>query len=68
MQVTTNSKNELLILFGALGAISGVVALFTYLEQRKQRKLKEEIAYLDKEIKQLELVKRKNEIVTGAAA
>jgi len=37
------------------GAASGIVALITYLESRKKRKLQTEIATLDKQIKSLQL-------------
>lgn len=38
------------------GALSGVIALVTYFEGRKKRKLQEEIYGLDKQIKLLQLL------------
>ncbi len=44
----------------AAGVVSATVAAFTYIQSRTKNKLQEDIAYLDKQIKQLELVEKMN--------
>lgn len=51
--------------FMAFGAAAGLVTLITYIEMRNHRKVTEHIALLDREIKMLELEKRKKEASAG---
>ena len=55
----TFNKDKALIIFGALSALAGIAAFFTYIESRKSRSTKEEIMNLDKQIKSLQLKKLK---------
>lgn len=48
------------LIFGIVTALSGITALLIYFEGKKHRKLTEEVTELDKEIKQLQLLKLKN--------
>lgn len=51
---------EIQILLLSAGLVSAAVAAFTYFQSRTKNKLQEDIAYLDKQIKQLELVEKMN--------
>ncbi len=51
------------IIIGSIAALSGLVALFGYLEHRDNKDLKTSLLRLDHEIKLLELEKKKAEIV-----
>lgn len=54
------SNKNTFIALGVIGSlIGGSVALFTYLETRKKRKLEEEVLGLDRQIKMLELSKKR---------
>lgn len=56
-------KDKRLRMFLAiLAAGSGVVALVTFYQSRKTRKLREEVMALDKEIKELELLQKKKQL------
>lgn len=48
-------KNKLVLLFGFIGSLTGVIAVITYFEGKKKRALTEDIAGLDKQIKLLTL-------------
>lgn len=53
-------NKKVLIWVSIAGALSGVVALISYLENRKKNKLQQEIYGLDKQIKMLDLEARLN--------
>lgn len=46
------------VALAVLAAMSGIIAIVTYLETKKTRKLREEVMTLDKEIKALELANK----------
>lgn len=48
-------NKKFILLLSIAGALSGIVALFSYVQNRAKNKLQEEIFGLDKQIKQLEL-------------
>lgn len=53
-----NKKIGLIV--GIVTALSGITALLIYFEGKRHRKISEEVTQLDKEIKQLQLLKLKN--------
>lgn len=53
-------QREIQILLLSAGLVSAAVAAFTYFQSRTKNKLQEDIAYLDKQIKSLELADRLN--------
>ncbi len=53
-----NKKIGLII--GIITALSGITAFLIYFEGKRHRKLSEDVTQLDKEIKQLQLLKLKN--------
>lgn len=56
-------EKETLFLLGGVGAVlTGMVALFTYINTKEHRKLQKANAELDQEIKLLELELKKNEL------
>lgn len=56
-------EKETLFLLGGLGAVlTGMVALFTYINTREHRKLQKANAELDQEIKMLELELKKTQL------
>jgi hypothetical protein len=48
------------IIIGGLAALGGITAFIGYMHSRKHNKIKEEIALLDKAIKELELHDKMN--------
>lgn len=48
-------NKKIMIYLGLAGALSGIVALVTYLQNRKKNALQTEIAGLDRQIKMLQL-------------
>jgi hypothetical protein len=48
------------IVIGSLAALGGITAFIGYMNSRKHTKIKEEIALLDKAIKELDLKEKKN--------
>lgn len=60
--MTINDKQSKLINFiiGGLAALGGITAFIGYMNSRKHQKIKEEIALLDKSIKELELQEKVN--------
>lgn len=48
------------LIIGIITALGGITALLVYFEGKRHRKINEEVASLDKEIKQLQLLKLKN--------
>jgi hypothetical protein len=56
-------EKETLFLLGGIGAVlTGMVALFTYINTREHRKLQKNNAELDQEIKLLELELKKYQL------
>jgi hypothetical protein len=58
-KIQTKNINLLIAAFGALG---GIALFMGYLHTKKHSKLQEEVLALDKEIKRLELEKKRNEV------
>ncbi len=56
------TSKQITIGLSIAGALSGVVALFTYLEGQKKKKLELEVLGLDKQIKGLQLLEKQNKI------
>lgn len=48
------------LIIGGIAALSGIVAVFAYLDNKKHQNIKSEILNLDKQIKELELYHKKN--------
>lgn len=53
-------QGQLGVLFGLLTALGGITAFLAYLESKKHGKIQDEIAQLDKNIKELQLYKLQN--------
>jgi hypothetical protein len=55
--MTINDKQSRMIniVIGSLAALGGITAFIGYMHSRKHNKIKEEVALLDKAIKELEL-------------
>jgi hypothetical protein len=49
------NPKQLTIGLSAIGALAGVIAIVTYFQTKTKRKLEEDIAFLDRQIKQLDL-------------
>lgn len=60
MTINDKQNRYITLVIGAVAALGGVVALLGYLHSRKHTKIKEEIALLDRTIKQLELNEKLN--------
>jgi heme O synthase-like polyprenyltransferase len=62
--MTINDKQSRMIniVIGSLAALGGITAFIGYMNSRKHTKIKEEIALLDKAIKELDLKEKKNGI------
>ena len=60
--MTINDKQSKMIniIIGGLAALGGITAFIGYMNSRKHTKIKEEIALLDKAIKELELTEKIN--------
>ena len=58
MELLQNKK--VLFLLSALAAAGGATALLVYLETRKTRIVSDQILYLDKQIKELDLAHKKH--------
>ena len=60
--MTINDKQSRMIniIIGALAALGGITAFIGYMHSRKHNKIKEEVALLDKAIKELELHDKMN--------
>jgi hypothetical protein len=58
-KIQTKNINLLIAAFSALG---GLALFMGYMHTKKHAKLQEEVLFLDKEIKKLELEKKKNEV------
>jgi len=60
--MTINDKQSKMInlLIGGLAALGGITAFIGYMHSRKHNKIKEEVALLDKAIKELELHDKMN--------
>lgn len=59
-QIDASQNRTISILIGAVSALGGIALFMGYLHDRKHSKLREEILLLDKEIKQIELERKKN--------
>ena len=60
MELDLLQEKKIKWLIVGLGALSAVVAVLVYLDQRKHNGVKEELMALDKEIKMLQLERLKN--------
>jgi hypothetical protein len=60
MKINDKQNRYITLIIGGVAALGGVVALLGYLHSRKHTKIKEEIALLDRTIKQLELNEKLN--------
>ena len=60
MTINDKQNRHITLIIGGLAALGGVVALLGYINSRKHNKIKEEIALLDKAIKELELHEKLN--------
>ena len=60
--MTINDKQSKMInlVIGGLAALGGITAFIGYMHSRKHNKIKEEVALLDKAIKELELRDKMN--------
>lgn len=60
--MTINDKQSKMInlIIGGLAALGGITAFIGYMHSRKHNRIKEEVALLDKAIKELELHDRMN--------
>ncbi len=60
--MTINDKQSKMInlVIGGLAALGGITAFIGYMHSRKHNKIKEEVALLDKAIKELELHEKRN--------
>lgn len=56
------NTNKFALYATIIGAFGGIAAFLTYLQNRKGEKLKSDVLMLDKQIKQLELTSKKNQI------
>ena len=57
-------KNKLTIFLSIAAAAGGVVAVFTYLQSRSKNALEKEVLALDKQIKQLDLLKKQQPVIS----
>jgi len=48
------------LIVGIVTALSGITALLIYFEGKRHRRIAEEVTHLDKQIKELQLLKLKN--------
>jgi|APFre7841882793_1041355.scaffolds.fasta_scaffold00126_3 hypothetical protein len=55
MTINDKQNRHITLIIGGIAALGGIVALLGYLNSRKHTKIKEEIALLDRTIKELEL-------------
>jgi hypothetical protein len=60
MTINDRQNRNITLVIGGLAALGGLVAFLGYLNSRKHNKIKEEIALLDRTIKQLELTEKLN--------
>tara|TARA_R110000868_G_scaffold181220_10_gene422108 strand:- start:1597 stop:1791 length:195 start_codon:yes stop_codon:yes gene_type:complete len=60
MKINDKQTRNITIIIGALAALGGITAFLSYLNSRKHNQIKEEIALLDKTIKQFELQEKVN--------
>ncbi len=56
------TSKQITIGLSIAGALSGIVAFFTYVEGQKKKKLELEVLNLDKQIKGLQLLEKQNKI------
>lgn len=60
MTINDKQNRHITLIIGAIAALGGITAFLGYMNSRKHNKIKEEIAELDKTIKELELHDRIN--------
>lgn len=57
----TVNKTNWKIAFAAMGALGGIAAILAYMDNKKANVLKKEVSLLEKEIRELELLKLRDE-------
>lgn len=69
MNIDAKQQNHIKLLFIGLASLGGIVALITYIDTRKHRKIAESNALLENQIKvlQLEQLKYNNHKINKAA-
>ena len=60
MTINDKQNRYITLVIGGLAALGGITAFIGYMNSRKHTKIKEEIALLDKTIKELELRDKMN--------
>lgn len=58
-QIDSAQNRTITILIAAVSALGGIALFLGYLHQRRHSKLQEEVMMLDKQIKEIELEKKK---------
>ena len=59
-QIDSAQNRTINILIAAVSALGGIALFLGYLHQRRHSKLQEEVMTLDKQIKEIELERKKN--------
>ena len=59
-QIDSAQNRTINILIAAVSALGGIALFLGYLHQRRHSKLQEEVMMLDKQIKEIELERKKN--------
>ena len=60
MTINDKQNRYITLVIGGLAALGGITAFIGYMHSRKHNKIKEEVALLDKAIKELELHEKIN--------
>ena len=60
--MNSHSQKNMQIMFMGMAAIGGLTAFLVYINQKEKRKLDEENAKLDREIKHLDLALKKKKV------
>lgn len=59
-QIDSVQNRTINLLIAAVSALGGIALFMGYLHQRKHSKLQQEVLELDKQIKEIELARKKN--------
>lgn len=61
--MTDSSHRFATVTIGAIAALSGIVALFAYVENRRDKGIKSDLLRMEHELKELEIAKAQAEVV-----